>query len=80
MPPLSSDEGAGGGGEGEEEVDVEHMLVGLGLAELWPLLQEEDILDIATLADMTRDDFKGMGITVGKASKIMRAVAALGAP
>ena len=32
------------------------------------------IVDIETLADMTRDDFKGMGITVGKASKIMRAV------
>lgn len=52
---------------------VEQLLDSIGLAKLWPTLHAEDVTDLATLADLTRDDFKGMGITVGKASKIMRA-------
>ena len=53
---------------------VEHLLATVGLVDLWPVLRGEDVTDIETLADMTREDFKSMGISVGKASKIMRAV------
>lgn len=52
---------------------VKTLLAGIGLSDVWTLLLEEDVTDIATLADMTKADFKEMGITLGKASKIMRA-------
>ena len=58
----------------EEEIGVEQILADIGLSVVWPMLLAEDINDIETLADMTKADFKEMGITLGKASKIMRAV------
>ena len=65
---------AGAEAEEEPEVDVKEMLAELDMSEVWSVLQGEDILDFATLADMTRDDFRQMGISLGKTSKIMRAV------
>merc|ERR1719272_163613 len=57
-----------------ETTSVEQLLANVALVDLWPVLRGEDVTDIETLADLTREDFKSMGISVGKASKIMRAV------
>lgn len=42
---------------------------------VWPVLNEEEIRDMASLGDMSKADLKGMGIKMGDASKITRAAA-----
>ena len=51
---------------------VKTLLAGIGLSDVWTLLLAEDVLDIATLVDMSKADFREMGITFGKASMILR--------
>ena len=47
--------------------------------DVWTVLENEGITDMDTLVDMTKADLRDVGVRMGDASKILRAVATAGA-
>ncbi|MDR6859829.1 AAA family ATPase [Variovorax guangxiensis] len=59
--------------------NIARWLDSLGLVEYGPRFAEEAI-DIANLRDLTEHDLAELGVKIGHRARIMRAIAALGAP
>jgi hypothetical protein len=51
---------------------VREFLVKIGAGDTWAILEAEDVVDMETLADMSKEDFRSMGLKLGKISKIQR--------
>ena len=80
-PVSAAGVGTASSATGPTATTVEEMLRALGLHEaLWTRFQSHDLTEMDILAELSKQDLKDIGLTIGQAAKVAKAAKAQGPP